>query len=217
MNKWQKIYCDTYYNGKYPRSKEGKNAMKLLKQIKDKVLVDKPDFRGLHGFNPAHVEILTVTDKAEDNVPNGIINVSTLVANLQLWLFRGYDIRSYKDILPGGVYNMTIEKATKIAEEFLKKVNPDMWDGTGEKPESVNDTAIKRYDLSKYNYLDISIEYNEEDKCWNHCCEIVDKEDDMMSEILSGYGIDSKLNLIDTILDLCGGVEEQTIVENRIL
>ena len=64
MNKWQKIYCDTYYNGKYPRSKEGKNAMKLLEQIKDKVLVDKPDFRGLHGFNPAHVEILTVTGGA---------------------------------------------------------------------------------------------------------------------------------------------------------
>ena len=38
-----------------------------------------------------------------------------------------------------------------------------------------------------------------------HCCEIVDKESGLMTEMLHGYGIDSYLNLADTIEDICQG------------
>lgn len=34
---------------------------------------------------------------------------------------------------------MTREKATKIVTEFLKDMNPDMWNGNGNKPESFDE------------------------------------------------------------------------------
>ena len=100
---------------------------------------------------------------------------------------------------------MTREKAEAIAKEFLRQNNPDIWDGTGEKPESFI-TTIWEYELNEYDFLDISMEYSVEDKCWIHRCEIVDKKSDTMTEILSGYGIDSYLNLADTIEDICQGL-----------
>lgn len=99
---------------------------------------------------------------------------------------------------------MKRETAEKIAKDFLNQMNPEMWDGNGEKPESVN-TKILEYDLCEYDLLDISIEYNNEDKTLEHCCEIVDKKSDLMIEVLHGYGIDSYLNLSDTIEDICQG------------
>lgn len=100
------------------------------------------------------------------------------------------------------------EKARKIAEDFLAKMNPEMWDGKGEKPESF-DTRIVTYDIgSKYdNELDISFEYLEEDEGdisgWTHYCELrnIITEDLMIP--LHGYGIDSVQNLVDTIMDIC--------------
>lgn len=101
---------------------------------------------------------------------------------------------------------MKRQKAYDIANSFLKKMNPNLWDGNGEKPSSLVE-SIWEFDLSEYNYLDISMEYNKEDKCWIHCCEIVDKKNDEMTEILTGYGIDSIENLTDTIMDICMGYE----------
>ena len=40
----------------------------------------------------------------------------------------------------------------KIAKDFLNQMNPEMWDGNGEKPESVN-TKIWEYDLCEYRRL----------------------------------------------------------------
>lgn len=34
---------------------------------------------------------------------------------------------------------MTREKATKIVTEFLKDMNPNMWNGNGNKPESFDE------------------------------------------------------------------------------
>ncbi len=97
---------------------------------------------------------------------------------------------------------MERQKAYDIANSFLTEINPDYWDGKGEKPSSFVE-LIWEYDLSEYDRLDISMEYSEEDKCWIHFCEIVDKKNNMMTEILTGYGIDSVENLTDTILDIC--------------
>lgn len=99
---------------------------------------------------------------------------------------------------------MKRETAEKIAKDFLNQMNPEMWDGNGEKPESVN-TKIWEYDLCEHDFLDVGIEYNNEEKTWEHCCEIVDKKSGLMTEILHGYGIDSYFNLADTIEDICQG------------
>ena len=89
MNKWQKVYCDTYYN--IPQTEDGIYDMKLLDGIKDKIAVEYPDFNGINGFVPAHTEILTVTEN-ECDIPNGEISVTVLVSNLKLWKSRGYKI-----------------------------------------------------------------------------------------------------------------------------
>ena len=89
MNRWQKVYCDTYYKGKLPRSKQGKEDMRLLEQIKDTVTVEFPDF----GSTTAHTETYVVTED-ECDIPNGKISVTVLISNLNLWLFRGYKVMS---------------------------------------------------------------------------------------------------------------------------
>ena len=91
MNRWQKVYCDTYHNGKTPRTKQGKADVELLGKIKSQVTVEFPDFNGANGFKPAHTETYTVTEN-ECNMPNGKISVSVLISNLNLWLSRGYKI-----------------------------------------------------------------------------------------------------------------------------
>ena len=81
MNKWQQKYCDEYYNGKMPRSKQGKADMELLGKIKETVTVELPS------------ETVTLVVTEDDcDIPNGKISVSVLVSNLNLWLFRGYKI-----------------------------------------------------------------------------------------------------------------------------
>lgn len=94
-------------------------------------------------------------------------------------------------------------EAKKIAENFLSRMNPENWDGVGEKPESF-DTRIVTYDIDSYDVeLDISFEYDEDEKCWLHYCEVRDKASGDMVEPLHGYGVDSVQNLTDTILDIC--------------
>ena len=37
MNRWQKVYCETYYNGRAPRDAQGKCDVKMLATIKNKI------------------------------------------------------------------------------------------------------------------------------------------------------------------------------------
>lgn len=94
MNQWQKVYCEEYYKGKMPRSKQGKNDLELLGQMKSNVTIEFPDFHGANGFKPAHTETYTITEY-DCNMPNGIISVSVLISNLNLWLSRGYKVSTF--------------------------------------------------------------------------------------------------------------------------
>lgn len=42
---------------------------------------------------------------------------------------------------------------------------------------------------------------------WHHCCDLVDAKSNDSVDMLSGYGIDSALNLVDTVMDLCKDYE----------
>lgn len=95
---------------------------------------------------------------------------------------------------------MTKEKASMIANDFFKQMNPTFWNGEGNKPDTF-DERIWESELSEYDDLNICLYDDGTD--WVHCCEIVDKQSDTMTEMLTGYGIDSALNLVDTIMDLC--------------
>ena len=92
-------------------------------------------------------------------------------------------------------------KAKEIADEFLRNMNPGMWDGTGNKPADF-DEDIYEVELTESELLDINMYYDEFDKVWSHHCEIVNKKTDEVIETISGYGIDSKNNLVDSILSL---------------
>lgn len=100
---------------------------------------------------------------------------------------------------------MRREKAEQIASDYFNDMNPDFWNGEGDKPSSF-DERIWEYPLSKYDRLDISMYVSDEGK-WVHCCEIVDDASDTMTEMLSGDGISSKENLVETIMEICKGFE----------
>lgn len=103
---------------------------------------------------------------------------------------------------------MNRTEAERIAKEFLNETNPDMWNGKDGKPNNF-DTRIFTYDIqsANNNELDISLEYEENPetgkKEWTHYCELRDKDNGDLIEVQHGYGIDSVLNLADTILDIC--------------
>lgn len=100
------------------------------------------------------------------------------------------------------------EKAKKIAEDFLSRMNPTNWDGVGKRPKKF-DTRIVTYNIGSVNgnELDISFEYLNKDEGdkpgWTHYCELRDKVTGDLMIPLHGYGIDSVQNLIDTIMDIC--------------
>ena len=96
---------------------------------------------------------------------------------------------------------MTRKKATEIVTKFLKDMNPDTWDGNGNKPESFDEHGWQ-CSLSDDVNLEITFAYDEEDG-WHHSCDLVHKSDNSSFDMLSGYGIDSLENIIDTVLDLC--------------
>lgn len=84
MNEYQKIYCDTYYGGKKPRTKIGKHEYELLGNIKSYVIVNLPG-------GPKELKVTSY----DNNIPEGIISVCTLATNLTLWLSRGYKVTTH--------------------------------------------------------------------------------------------------------------------------
>lgn len=59
-----------------------------------------------------------------------------------------------------------------------------------------------QYPLTDDVNLEITFVYNEEDG-WCHYCDLVYQSDDSSFDMLSGHGIDSILNVTDTVMDLC--------------
>lgn len=90
--------------------------------------------------------------------------------------------------------------AVEIATEVLHYMNPAMWNGFGEKPESL-DTRTYEVPLKDNLSLEIVLCPSDDGDGWMHYVDVVCGGDSIACE--SGYGIDSVNNLADTILDLC--------------
>ena len=102
---------------------------------------------------------------------------------------------------------ITREWAQKTAEDFIQNRNPTGWSGSKKRPKEFSKMCCT-YDFgSPYVLLDIYFEYDTVENAWCHVCEIVEKESETgtveMRERLSGYGVNSALNIVDTILDIC--------------
>lgn len=104
-----------------------------------------------------------------------------------------------------GVMIMKRETAEKIVKNFFNQMNPDMWSGNGNRPISFDDRAWQ-YPLTNEVNLELTFVNNEEDG-WCHYCDLVYESDNVSFDMLSGYGIDSVQNIIDTVLDLCRDYE----------
>lgn len=96
---------------------------------------------------------------------------------------------------------MKRETAEKIVKDFFNQMNPEMWSGNGNRSTSFDDRAWQHPLTNEVN-LEITFVNNEEDG-WCHYCDLVYESDNSSFDMLSGYGIDSVQNIIDTVLDLC--------------
>lgn len=92
-------------------------------------------------------------------------------------------------------------KASTIVNDFFADMNPSLWNGSTSMPKSFDNRAWQ-YPLTDDVNLEITFVYNEEDG-WCHYCDLVYQSDDSSFDMLSGHGIDSILNVTDTVMDLC--------------
>ena len=72
-----------------PRGNRNKWCYEMLGQIRETVTVHFPEFKGLHGVEPAKVVTYKVDEQKVD-MPHSVISVLTLASNLELWAERGY-------------------------------------------------------------------------------------------------------------------------------
>lgn len=68
-------------------------------------------------------------------------------------------------------------------------------------PKSFDDRAWQ-YPLTDDVNLEITF-VNTEEEGWCHYCDLVYQSDDSSFDMLREYGIDSILNVTDTVMDLC--------------
>lgn len=96
---------------------------------------------------------------------------------------------------------MTREKATRIVNDFFNDMNPILWNGEGNKPESFDE---RPWECKIVDGINLEITFaNDEVDGWHHYCDLVFTSDNSSFDMLSGYGIDSPQNIIDTVFDLC--------------
>lgn len=53
--------------------------------------------------------------------------------------------------------------AHEIAKDFIKTMNPSLWDGVGRKPDNF-DTRIKTYIVDGFNEYKLNVSYDKKDK-----------------------------------------------------
>lgn len=97
---------------------------------------------------------------------------------------------------------MTREKAKNIVDAFFKDMNPTFWNGKGNKPKTFREET---WEFNLTNDVSLEIVFAQDDEEWNHYCDLVYTSSGESFDMLSGHGIDSPLNLVDTIVDLCKG------------
>ena len=89
-----------------------------------------------------------------------------------------------------------------IVKEFYKQMNPDMWDGSGERPDSF-DAHAWEYPLTDAVHLELAFGYDESDGGWKYFCDLVYSSDNSSFDMTSGHEINSPQNMINSVMQLC--------------
>ena len=100
--------------------------------------------------------------------------------------------------------------AFEIAKDHLEKANPSLWDGQGKRPDDF-DIRIGTYPLDENTEVDVSFEYDESgnELGWMHLCELRDRGDGGLLNIVSDTGINSIQSIaasIDAVY--CGNLDD---------
>ena len=97
--------------------------------------------------------------------------------------------------------------AIEIAKDFLSKMNPSKWNGTGDKPSDL-DTRIVTYKIDNDTEIDLSIENlafeDDEEPDWITCCELRWSDDEELLESFSSDSICEEKEIAGAIMDCCG-------------
>lgn len=93
-------------------------------------------------------------------------------------------------------------RAASIVNSFCKEMNPDMWDGSGERPDTF-DTHAWEYPLTDAIHLELAFGYDESDGGWKYFCDLVYSSDNSSFDMTSGYGINSPRSMTESVIQLC--------------
>lgn len=101
--------------------------------------------------------------------------------------------------------NMNRAKAEQIVSEFLRDMNPHLWDGKkSPKPTSFDDHPWE-YPLSETVNLEITFA---EDDGWRCCCDLVDSQSNTSFDMRSCSEINSAARIANVVIELCGNLQE---------
>lgn len=106
--------------------------------------------------------------------------------------------------------------AISIVKKYLKEMNPTFWNGQSNIPDTF-DSHPWQYPLTENISLEITCDYDDEEKVWKHYCDLINSSDDSSFDVLSGVGINDVLSIANTIIDLCNTHKELVFMnEERI-
>lgn len=106
--------------------------------------------------------------------------------------------------------------AISIVKKYLKEMNPTFWNGQSNIPDTF-DSHPWQYPLTENISLEITCDYDDEEKVWKHYCDLINSSDDSSFDVLSGVGINDVSSIANTIIDLCNTHKELVFMnEERI-
>ena len=86
-------------------------------------------------------------------------------------------------------------KATTIVNRFYEEMNPGMWDGSGENPDSF-DTHAWEYPLTDTVHLELAFGYDESDGGWKYFCDLVYSSDNSSFDMTNMIHTDDTIGVI---------------------
>lgn len=106
--------------------------------------------------------------------------------------------------------------AIPIVKKYLEEMNPTFWNGQSNIPDTF-DSRPWQYPLTENISLEITCDYDDEEKVWKHYCDLINSSDDSSFDVLSGVGINDVSSIANTIIDLCNTHKELVFMnEERI-
>lgn len=97
--------------------------------------------------------------------------------------------------------------AISIVKKYLEEMNPTFWNGQSNIPDTF-DRRPWQYPLTENISLEITCDYDDEEKVWKYYCDLINSFDDSSFDVRSGVGINDISSIANTIVGLCNTHKE---------